>query len=631
MVFSFNLFQDSSTFMGQVPVPNPQVIVIGGGHAGCEAALAAARLGARTLLLSMDPDRIGHVSCNPAIGGVGKGQLVREIDALGGMMALAADHNALQFKMLNSSKGPAVRSPRAQVDRWRYGQWVKTYLENQPNLSLRLDQAVGIVVEKGRIRGVQTFFGQTIPCQAVVVCSGTFAGGILHCGEIRWSGGRAGEPAATQLSQSLKANGLDLFRLRTGTCPRIDARTVDFARLRPEPGDRPPTYFSYETEDVPCPDIPCYATWTTEETFRIVHDNLHLSPLHTGAVAGESPRYCPNFETKVARFPEKKSHHLFVEPEGGASTECYLNGLYLSLPPAIQEQVVRSIPGLENAAIVRFGYSVEYDAVRSTQLRETLETKAIAGLFTAGQVNGTSGYEEAAAQGLIAGANAGLMALGREPFRLGRDQAYIGVLVDDLTIRGTDEPYRLFTSRAEYRLLLRQDNADLRLTRLGAAVGLVSADRRERTERLAGEIETGRAILRRIRDGAGDTLETVLRRPETTLEDLTRDQPELAALSPRAKEQLAIDATYEGYIARHLRQIEQLEKHRRVRLPSGFDYGAVNGLSREASEKLSRFRPENLDQAMRISGVSPADAALLLVWLERHRSEPVADPPVGVC
>lgn len=589
------------------------VVIIGGGHAGCEAALSAARLGARTLLLTMDPDKIGHISCNPAVGGVAKGQLVREIDALGGMMGLAADNNAMQFRILNSSKGPAVRSPRAQIDRWRYQHWVKDYLEQQPNLFIRLDQAVGIEVRGGKLEAVRTFFGERIACRAAVICSGTFARGKLHLGEVQWPGGRAGEPPASLLSQSLIEQGLPLFRLRTGTCPRLDSRSIDFTAMQVEEGDISPQPFSFLTEHVDCPQVHCYATWTNEETFRVVNDNLHLAPIVTGAVAGASPRYCPNFETKVASFPEKKRHHLFVEPEGGRSNEMYLNGMYLSMPPELQEKAIRTVPGLTRARIVRYGYSVEYDAIRSTELRDTLETKSVGGLFTAGQINGTSGYEEAAAQGLLAGANAALLALERPPFRLGRDQAYIGVLVDDLTIRGTDEPYRLFTSRAEYRLLLRQDNADLRLTRLGAEIGLVGGERLELVGHLAREIERGREILLDMREPGGDTMEQILRRPEINWETIARNCAELSELSARAAEQLTIETKYAGYIARHLRQIRQMEKHRNLRLPPDFDYAAVNGLSREAKEKLALFRPENLDQALRISGVSPADAALLLV------------------
>lgn len=594
---------------------HPDVIVIGGGHAGCEAALAAARLGAATLLLTLDPDRIGHISCNPAIGGVAKGQLVREIDALGGMMGLAADANALQFRMLNSSKGPAVQSPRAQIDRWSYQHWVQSYLERQPNLAIRADQATGVEVRDGRVIGVRTFLGGVIPCRAAVICSGTFARGKLHLGSNQWPGGRAGEPPAAPLSESLLELGFPLFRLRTGTCPRIDARTADFSRMAREDGDAVARPFSFLNDAVARPRLPCHATWTTEETFELVRKHLHLAPIVTGAVAGASPRYCPNFETKVALFPEKKRHHLFVEPEGEHSPEMYLNGLYLSLPAALQDQVVRTVPGLEKARIVRYGYSVEYDAVRSTELRDTLEAKRVAGLFFAGQINGTSGYEEAGAQGLLAGANAALGALERPPFRLGRDQAYIGVLVDDLTSRGVDEPYRLFTSRAEYRLLLRQDNADLRLTPLAARIGLAEPERLARVETLQRDIAAGRELLRVSRLPGGESLEQALRRPEIAVEALRAAWPALAALPERATEQLGIEAKYEGYIARHLRQIRYLAKRRTLRLPPDFAYDAVDGLSREAKEKLTRIRPENLDQAMRIAGVSPADVALLLIRL----------------
>ncbi len=606
-----------------------EVIVIGGGHAGIEAALASARIGAETLLLTQDPDKIGHISCNPAIGGIAKGQLVREIDALGGMMGLAADANALQYRLLNSSKGPAVQSPRAQIDRWSYSRFARAYLERQPRLAIQLDEAVGLEVLDGKVTGVRTFLGGVIHCKAVVICSGTFARGRLHLGQTAWPGGRIGESGAGRLSEALEELGLPLFRLRTGTCPRLDARTIDFSAMRPEPGDSEPVPFSYLTEKPASPNLLCHSVWTTEETHRLVEKNLHLAPITNGTLAGSGPRYCPNFETKVAYFPDKRSHHLFIEPEGRDSVEVYVNGLYLSLPMEVQEAVVRTIPGLEKARIIRYGYSVEYDAVKATELRETLEAKQISGLFTAGQSNGTSGYEEAAAQGLLAGANAALKVLGRPAFRLGRDQAYIGVLADDLTLRGTEEPYRLFTSRSEYRLLLRQDNADLRLTELGAAAGLTGEDRLARVRELKREIALGTEELnrhfRRNDTGASEKLAEYLRHPDSAWEEAAELSEVLRGLSPRAAEQLLIAAKYDGYIARHLRKIEQLDKNRRVRLPEGMNYRAVSGLSHEALEKLERIRPENLDQALRISGVSPADAAILLVWLDKRS---VKKPPI---
>ncbi len=599
-----------------------EVIVIGGGHAGIEAALASARIGAETLIITQDPDKIGHISCNPAIGGIAKGQLVREIDALGGMMGLAADANALQYRLLNSSKGPAVQSPRAQIDRWSYSRFARAYLERQPRLAIQLDEAVGLEVGSGGVTGVRTFLGGLVHCKAVVICSGTFARGSLHLGDVAWPGGRIGESGAAKLSAALEELGLPLFRLRTGTCPRLDSRSIDFTAMRPEPGDPRPTPFSYLTDRPDSPNLLCHSVWTTEETHRLVERNLHLAPITNGALAGSGPRYCPNFETKVAYFPDKLSHHLFLEPEGRDSVEVYVNGLYLSLPMEVQEAVVRTIPGLDQARIVRYGYSVEYDAVRATELRETFEAKRLPGLFTAGQINGTSGYEEAAAQGLLAGANAALKALGRPAFRLGRDQAYIGVLADDLTLRGTDEPYRLFTSRSEYRLLLRQDNADLRLTELGAAAGLTGEDRVRRVRGLKREIASGTEELpkhfRRNENGVGERLDEYLRHPEANWEEAARWSEVLRGLSPRAAEQLLIAAKYDGYIARHLRKIDQLDRNRRVRLPEGMNYHEVAGLSHEALEKLERVRPENLDQALRISGVSPADAAILLVWLDKR-------------
>ncbi|MDR3210787.1 MAG: tRNA uridine-5-carboxymethylaminomethyl(34) synthesis enzyme MnmG [Planctomycetota bacterium] len=597
-----------------------EVVVIGGGHAGCEAALAAARLGADTLMLVINPDKIGHISCNPAVGGVAKGQLVREIDALGGAMGLAADHNVTQFKMLNSSRGLAVRSPRVQIDRWAYQDWMKSYLERTPGIRIRQDQAVALVVEDGRVRGVRTFFGEDIACQAVVVAAGTFSRARLHLGGRSWEGGRNGEPAAAWLSASLEELGIELFRLRTDTCPRVDGRSLDYSRLQPQPGDSPPQPFSF----LPVPEAPppllSYGAWTNAETIAVVRKILDRAPAITGAVAGLPPRYCPNIETKVAYFPEKKVHHLFIEPEGRNSNETYLNGFSTSIPPEAQDAMIRSVKGMEEARVVRYGYAVEYDAVRPTQLKATLESKKVAGLFTAGQLNGSSGYEEAAAQGLLAGVNAALLAQGRPPFVLGRHEAYLGVLVDDLTTLGTEEPYRLFTSRSEYRLSLRQDNADLRLTEKAAAIGLVGEDRLSRVTALKREMEQGRLRLAAWHSAVGQDLWQILKRPETTWEDITRILPALADITPRVREQLSVDCKYEGYIAKSLSRMRELERHRAYRLPDSFDYAGISGLSREAREKLSRLRPENLDQARRISGVSPADAALLLVHLRQRQT-----------
>ncbi|MDR0362756.1 MAG: tRNA uridine-5-carboxymethylaminomethyl(34) synthesis enzyme MnmG [Planctomycetota bacterium] len=595
-----------------------QVVVVGGGHAGCEAALASARLGADTVLVTINPDKIGHVSCNPAIGGVGKGQLVREIDALGGMMGLAADANAIQYRMLNSSKGPAVRSPRAQIDRWAYQNWVKARLEREDRLTIVQDQAAAVEVRDGRVAALRTFFGKRIRCRAVVVCAGTFSRARLHLGELEWSGGRNGEPAARWLSDSLASLGLELFRLRTDTCPRIDGRSVDFSKLGVESGDENPQPFSFLTERADIEQLPCHTAWTNERTFEAVREVLDRSPAMTGRIDGLPPRYCPNIETKVARFPEKRTHHLFIEPEGRNSNEMYLNGFSTSIPPEAQEEMIRSVPGLEKAHVVRYGYAVEYDAVRPTQLRDTLETKRIGGLFTAGQVNGTSGYEEAAAQGLLAGTNAALQAAGRPPFRLSRAEAYIGVLVDDLTTRGTDEPYRLFTSRAENRLVLRQDNADLRLTGKARRIGLVDRDRFGKTLRLEAAVLAARRLAGTLVCGDGLSAEQLLRRPEETWESVAARFPELADVPARAAEQVEIETKYAGYIERQRRQIARLEKSGRLEIPDGFDFNSVVGLSREAKEKLTRIRPETLAQALAVSGVSPADGALLLVKLRRR-------------
>ena len=605
------------------------VVVIGAGHAGCEAALAVGRLGCQALLVSMNLDAVAQMSCNPAIGGLAKGQLVREIDALGGVMGVAADATGIQFRMLNSAKGPAVRSPRAQADKWAYQHWVKHFVEQAENVALRQDRVVRIVVEGGEVVGVTTALGMEIPCRAVIVCTGTFPAGRIHVGTHQSTGGRFGEPAAQEISENLQGLGLPLIRLKTGTCPRITAGKVDFSRLQVQPGDDPPHPFSYLTRSLEVEQVPCHTTYTTPQTHRIVQQALTDAPVFSGQIQGTGPRYCPSLELKIARFPDRERHHIYVEPEGRHTQELYLNGLSTSLSPEIQVAVVRSIPGLEEARISRFGYAVEYDAISPRALRDTLEVKAINGLYTAGQVNGTSGYEEAAAQGLVAGANAALKIQGREPFRLSRDQAYIGVLVDDLVTRGVDEPYRLFTSRAEYRLLLRQDNADLRLTPLASELGLVSHDREDLVAEVASQIAATRNWAESTRVG-GKSLFEHLRRPEYGWEDVCRlagSSDELPRppkgdpwVARRASEQVAIEAQYEGYIRRHLAQIRKVSRATEVRIPTDFDYASVDGMRLEAREKLALVQPETLGQAGRVSGVSPADMAVLSVRVAQARA-----------
>jgi len=614
------------------------VIVIGGGHAGTEAALAAARMGVNTLLLTHNIETLGQMSCNPAIGGIGKSHLVKEIDALGGAMALAADRGGIQFRVLNSRKGPAVRATRAQADRILYKSAIRTMLENQPNLSIFQQAVSDLIVDADRVTGVETQAGIRFMAQTVVLCTGTFLGGVIHIGLEHHSGGRAGDPSASALAQRLRELPFNVARLKTGTPPRIDAKTVDFSTLQVQPGDTPTPVMSYlGNTDMHPRQVNCFIANTNERTHDIIRGSLDRSPMYSGVIEGIGPRYCPSIEDKIQRFADKNSHQIFIEPEGLTTHELYPNGISTSLPFDAQLELVRSIEGFENAFITRPGYAIEYDFFDPRDLKHSLETRFIENLFFAGQINGTTGYEEAGAQGLLAGMNAALRAQGRDAWHPRRDEAYIGVMVDDLIRLGTQEPYRMFTSRAEYRLLLREDNADLRLTPKGRELGLVDDTRMAAFERKVSSIERERTHLastwiqpkseeagilsNKIGElGREHNLLDLLKRPELVYSDIAPlKRGELPDIEPAAAEQVQIQAKYQGYIDRQTDEIEKLKRHEQTPLPSDLDFSNIDGLSNEIRQKLEHAKPETLAEASRISGVTPAAVSLLLIQLKKHQ------------
>ncbi|PGS54405.1 tRNA uridine-5-carboxymethylaminomethyl(34) synthesis enzyme MnmG [Bacillus sp. AFS041924] len=616
---------------------NYDVIVIGAGHAGCEAGLASARMGANTLMLTINLDMVAFMPCNPSVGGPAKGIVVREIDALGGEMGRNIDKTHIQMRMLNTGKGPAVRALRAQADKFAYQHELKKTIENTENLTLKQGLVERLIVEDGQCTGVITQTGAIYRSKTVVITTGTFLRGEIIVGELKYSSGPNNQQPAIKLSEHLEELGIELVRFKTGTPPRVNSHSIDYSKTEIQPGDAVPRAFSFETEPVETEQIPCWLTYTSETTHQIIDDNLHRSPMYSGMIKGTGPRYCPSIEDKVVRFNDKPRHQIFLEPEGRNTQEVYVQGLSTSLPEDVQERMLRSIAGLENVQMMRTGYAIEYDAIVPTQLWPTLELKPIKNLYTAGQINGTSGYEEAAGQGLMAGINAACRSLDKEEVILDRSEAYIGVLIDDLVTKGTNEPYRLLTSRAEYRLLLRHDNADLRLTKIGQKLGLISDERyaefeqkkmliEEEIERLkATQLRPTKEVQELIAQNGGSELKDgikaadLLRRPEMLYEHIEILTPSEKELHPDVKEQVEIQIKYEGYIEKSLNQVERMKRMDLKKIPENIDYQAIHGLATEARQKLEQVRPLSVGQASRISGVNPADISILLVYLEQGK------------
>ena len=611
------------------------VTVIGAGHAGIEACLASARMGCSTLMLTLNLDHIGQMSCNPAIGGIGKGHLVKEIDALGGEMGRAIDDTGIQFRVLNTKKGPAVRASRAQADKALYRQRMKRVLENTSGLTLRQGSVESLIVEDGVVKGVETQIGEKFFSRKVILTTGTFLKGLIHIGDKNYSAGRAGDFAVHGLSESLVKLGFKVGRLKTGTCPRLDARTIDFAKLTEQPGDESPVPFSFSNTSITQGQVPCHITYTNKKTHDIIRAAIHRSPIYSGVIKSRGPRYCPSIEDKIHRFADKERHQIFLEPEGLDTVEIYPNGLSTSLPLDVQIEMVRSIEGLESAEIMRPGYAIEYDFFEPTQIQPTLETKTVRGLYHAGQINGTTGYEEAASQGLMAGINAVLSLRGEEPLVLSREQAYIGVLIDDLVTKGTDdEPYRMFTSRAEYRLLLREDNADLRLTSLSHRIGLTSHESFARVDfkqsavlELVSYLERSQAVPNSETNSLLESfssapvrnqvsLAQLLRRPELTLAHLRILRSDIPSFPIDVDAQVEIQIKYQGYVTRQQEIVERFQKMEHARLPENTDYARISGLSREVCEKLTRIKPRSLGQAARIPGITPAAISLLSFYIK---------------